>query len=131
MQPLFKYMKTNRHPYSLPITILIMENYLKNVTINVEYCNTKTTGGCKMRKIMIPVMSILLLALIVAGIYSINKPKKELSYPAFLEAVNNGQVQEVIYSEEGANFEAYLKEEANTKYEVTNPKSENFVEFLC
>jgi cell division protease FtsH len=83
-----------------------------------------------MRKIMIPVMSILLLALIVAGIYSINKPKKELSYPAFLEAVNNGQVQEVIYSEEGANFEAYLKEEANRKYEVTNPKSENFVEFL-
>lgn len=83
-----------------------------------------------MRKIMIPVMSVLVLVLITAGIYSLSKPKNELSYTAFLEAVNEGQVSEVVLIDDGNTFEAYLLDNPDTGYIVPNPKTENFVEFL-
>ena len=44
-----------------------------------------------MKKIMIAVMSVLLLAYSSRD-FSMNKPKNELSYPSFLEAVEKGQV---------------------------------------
>lgn len=83
-----------------------------------------------MRKIMVPVMSALLLILIIAGIYSMNTPKYELSYPSFLEAVEEGRVTEVTINEEGNTFYAYLSDSSDTKYTVPNPKSEDFTEFL-
>lgn len=83
-----------------------------------------------MRKVMIPVISVLLLALITAGIYSINKPKNELSYTTFLEAVKKDQVSDVILNKEGYTFDAYLYDNPDTRYIVPNPKSEDFVEFL-
>lgn len=83
-----------------------------------------------MRKVMIPVMATLLLILITAGIYSINRPKYELSYPSFLEAVEEGRVTEVTLNEEGNTFYAYLLDSPDTKYTVPNPKTEDFTEFL-
>ena len=83
-----------------------------------------------MRKVMIPVMSALLLILIAAGIYSMNKPKHELSYSSFLKAIEGGQVAEVKIDEDGNTFDAYLSDSPDTKYTVPNPKSEDFTEFL-
>ncbi|TAH70866.1 MAG: ATP-dependent zinc metalloprotease FtsH [Anaerolineaceae bacterium] len=83
-----------------------------------------------MRKFMIPVMSALVLILITAGTYSINKPKHELSYPSFLEAVEEGRVTDVTIEEDGNTFDAYLSDNLDTKYIVPNPKSEDFTEFL-
>lgn len=83
-----------------------------------------------MRKIMIPVMSVLILILIGAGIYSLKKPKTELSYPAFLEAVEDGRVSEVTLYEDKNIIDAYLTDSPDTIYSVPNPMTENFVEFL-
>lgn len=83
-----------------------------------------------MRKIMIPVMSVLLLALIISGFYSLNKPRYEMSYPAFLESVEQGLVSEVTLYEEKNTFDAYLSDSPDTGYKVPNPRTENFVEFL-
>lgn len=83
-----------------------------------------------MRKIMITVISLLLVALIIAGIYSINKPEKELSYSSFLELVEEGGITEAIINEEGHTFKVRLKDDPNNIYIVPNPKTENFTEFL-
>lgn len=83
-----------------------------------------------MKKIMIAVMSVLLLIFIAAGIYSLNKPKNELSYPSFLEAVEKGQVTEVTLYDEKNTFDAYLADNPDTGYTVPNPMTEDFVEFL-
>lgn len=83
-----------------------------------------------MRKIMIPVMIILLIALLAAGFYSMNKTQKELSYPSFLEAVDKGKIEEVIINEEGNTFYAMFIGDKDTRYTVPNPKIENFTEFL-
>lgn len=83
-----------------------------------------------MRRVMIPVMFLVILVLIAAGIYSINKPTNELPYLSFLEAVEDGQVSEAIISEEGNTFKAKLKDNPDTIYSVPNPKAEDFTEFL-
>jgi len=83
-----------------------------------------------MRKIMIPVMSVLLLALIISGFYSLNKPRNEMTYPAFLESVEQGLVSEVTLYEEKNTFDTYLSDSPDTGYKVPNPRTENFVEFL-
>lgn len=83
-----------------------------------------------MRKFMIPVMSALVIILIVAGIYSINKPKHELTYSSFLKAVEENRVMKVTIDEEGNTFDAYLSDDSDTSYIVPNPKSESFTEFL-
>lgn len=83
-----------------------------------------------MKKIMIPVMSVLLLMLIGAGIYSLNKPKNEMSYPSFLDAVEKGRVSKVTLYEDKGTFDAYLENDPETGYTVPNPMTEDFVEFL-
>lgn len=83
-----------------------------------------------MRKVMIPVMSAVLLILIGAGIYSVSKPKKELTYSSFLQAIQEGRVTEVTIDEDGNSFDAYLSDNPDIRYTVPNPKSEDFTEFL-
>ena len=83
-----------------------------------------------MRKIMIYIMTAIVVILIAAGIYSINKPELELTYPSFLEAVEEGQVKEVIINKEGHTFDVYLSDLADIKHKVPNPQSEDFIEFL-
>lgn len=83
-----------------------------------------------MKKIMIPVMSALLLILVAAGIYSLNKPGKEMSYPSFLDAVEKGLVSKVTLYEEKNTFDAYLADDPDASYTVPNPMTEDFVEFL-
>ena len=107
-----------------------MEILFIDVIIIVDLCNIIRTGGNLMRKVMIPAMLLLLVILITAGIYSLNKPTHKLSYPSFLTAIEDGQVNEVTLNEDGNTFDAYLLDEPDTKYTVPNPKSEDFTEFL-
>jgi cell division protease FtsH len=83
-----------------------------------------------MRKFMIPAMVTLVIILIGAGIYSMNKPNNELSYSYFLEAVEEGRIAKVTIDEEGNTFDAFLSDSPDAKYTVPNPKTEDFIEFL-
>lgn len=85
-----------------------------------------------MKKAHIVVLSFLLILFVgLAGIYYFNrKPDLEMSYPSFLEAVDQDQVSEVILNETGNTFQAVLFTEPENKYIVPNPKTENFTEFL-
>lgn len=59
----------------------------------------------------------------------INSGKKEMSYPSFLNAVNQGQVEKVIFNATGDNFKAKL-DNNDSLYTIPHPKTENFTEFL-
>lgn len=53
-----------------------------------------------------------------------------MSYPSFLEAVNQHQVDKVVLTENGNTFKAQLNTEPGNLYTVPNPKTENFTEFI-
>jgi len=85
----------------------------------------------KHRSLIIAIVISLLL--ILSGIFGFKyyyKVNKELSYNDFLNAVNQGQVQEVIIDETGNSFDAILKDDANQKYTVPHPKTDDFIQFL-
>ena len=84
-----------------------------------------------MKRIGLIVLScFLLLSAGLIGYHYMNIQTSELSYPSFLEAAQQKQVEEVILSEDGNTFEAILKENSDIKYTVPNPKTENFTEYL-
>ena len=62
----------------------------------------------------------------------LNKDNTELTmtYPAFLDAVDENQVQSVILNEKNNTFKAVLKNKPEVSYTVPNPKTEDFIEFL-
>ncbi|QHQ61709.1 ATP-dependent zinc metalloprotease FtsH [Anaerocolumna sedimenticola] len=86
-----------------------------------------------MKKIYFIILSILILVLVgLAGYQYVNKDKTELemSYPSFLDAVNEHQVESVIYDINGNTFKAMLSKEPDNIYMVPNPKTEDFIEYL-
>ncbi len=84
-----------------------------------------------MKKILIFVLSILAFsALALTGFHFMNKSDQTLSYPSFLEAVEQKQVEEVVLSSTGNTFQVKLIGEPNINYKVPHPKTENFTEFL-
>ncbi len=93
------------------------------------------------RRILIVLSCLILLCIGVIGnqIYedrdwiknplNILQKDKELSYPSFLEGVNQGQIEEVIFNSNSNEFKAkYLNDDI--EYVVPNPKTETFTEFL-
>lgn len=82
------------------------------------------------RRLIIILSFLLLLAVGMTGLYYYKKPANEMSYPAFLEAVNGRQVDQVILTEDANRFELLLKSEPKKVYEVPHPKTEDFTEFL-
>jgi len=77
------------------------------------------------------ILSILILFSIgLTGYYFMNKANLNMSYPSFLEAVNQNQVDKVILIENGNTFETRLSAEPDSRYTVPNPKTEDFTEFL-
>lgn len=84
-----------------------------------------------LKKYMMALFSIfLLIILISAGIYYKSQNQKEMSYPDFLGAINQNQVEEVIFTQNRNTFHAKLNNDLNTIYVIPNPKTENFTEFL-
>ena len=82
------------------------------------------------KKLLIILSCLVLISIGLIGYLYLNKSDSELSYPSFLDAVNQQQVEEVILTEEGNNFQAKLKSTPNNLYTVPNPKTEDFTEFL-
>lgn len=81
------------------------------------------------RILLIALAALLLLGVIFIGNkYFINEPV-ELTYRSFLEEVEQQQVQEVIFSQDGNTFEAVIKDQSE-KYIVTNPKTDDFTQYL-
>jgi cell division protease FtsH len=52
-----------------------------------------------------------------------------MTYPAFLDAVNKGQVEEAVLSESENSFQAKLNTD-HKSYHVPHPKTEDFTEYL-
>jgi cell division protease FtsH len=83
-----------------------------------------------MKKIILIVLScLILLSIGLTANHYLNKKEIELSYPSFLEAVEQKQVEEVVFQKDGNNFEVKLNNKDNL-YTVPNPKTENFTEYL-
>jgi cell division protease FtsH len=82
------------------------------------------------KKGRIILLLLIALTISIAGYSIVKKPKLEMSYPAFLDAVKGNQVGSVVYDESRSSFQAILEEEPNLFYTVPNPKTENFTEFL-
>lgn len=81
------------------------------------------------RILLIALAGIVLLGVIMIGSkYLITKPD-DMTYRSFLEKVEQKQVQEVIFSQDGNSFEAVLKDKSQ-KYNVTNPKTDDFTSYL-
>ncbi|MBH1939399.1 AAA family ATPase [Mobilitalea sibirica] len=84
-----------------------------------------------MKKKTLIILSVLVLSgTILAGYYYLNKTQHKLSYPLFLEAVEQNKVAEVILDENSNTFKTKLTEKPDSIYIVTNPKTEDFTEFL-
>lgn len=61
---------------------------------------------------------------------NLDNKSQEMSYPSFLEALEQNKIDSVKIEEEGNTFQAILKENKAEKYTVPNPKTEDFIEFL-
>lgn len=85
-----------------------------------------------MKRILLIALSCLfLLSTGLIAYHFLNKETAEMTYPSFLEAVEQKQVTEVsIAKEESNTFEVKLRNEPNNRYIVPNPKTEDFTEFL-
>jgi len=84
-----------------------------------------------MKKVYLILLScLILISAFVAGYLFLNKANLEMSYPSFLEAVNEGQMETVTLTENSNTFKARLSTEPDNLYTVPNPKTENFTEFL-
>lgn len=72
----------------------------------------------------------MLLFAVLIGYYYFHKPVAEMTYPAFLQAVEDKKVSEVTLNESGNTFKVYLSDRTGSIYTVPNPKTENFTEYL-
>lgn len=84
-----------------------------------------------MKRILLVLISCLVL--ISAGLIGnqyYNKEKNELSYPDFLTALEQKQVEEVIFAQDKNSFQVWLKDNPKDSYLVPHPQTENFTEML-
>ena len=58
------------------------------------------------------------------------QPNEEMSYPSFLEAVNENQVDSVSFTDNDNTLNVVLRSDQDTTYVVPNPKTDSFTEFL-
>lgn len=82
------------------------------------------------RILLILISSLVLISAGLIGNQYYNKEKNELSYSDFLSAVNQRQVEEVIFTEGGNTFQVRLTENPKESYLVPHPQTENFTEML-
>lgn len=84
-----------------------------------------------MKRIYLIILSFLILLSIgLTGFYVTKKPVPGMSYPSFLDAVEKNQVNTVIFSENSNDFQAEIKSDPDNYYQIPNPKTEDFIEFL-
>jgi cell division protease FtsH len=73
---------------------------------------------------------ILILSAIVLAVLYGSQETAKMSYPDFLQSMEGGQVQEIIFSQDENSFSAKLSTEPDLLYTVPNPKTEDFTELL-
>lgn len=84
-----------------------------------------------MKRIHLIILSFLILLIVgLVGNYYLNKPDPEMSYPSFINAVEENKVDTVTFGNNSNTFKAELKSDSDTSYRVPNPKTEDFIEFL-
>lgn len=84
-----------------------------------------------MKKIHMIIVSFLILIIVgLAGYQYLNKTELTMSYPSFLEAVDQNKVETVIIEGNGNNIQVILQNEPDNRYIVPNPKTEDFTEYL-
>lgn len=84
-----------------------------------------------MKRILLIVLScLILLGAGLIGNHYLNRKTADMSYNAFISAVDQKQVAEVILKDGGNTFEAKLKDDPATDYTVPNPKTEDFTQYL-
>ncbi|MDF2487026.1 MAG: ATP-dependent metalloprotease FtsH [Herbinix sp.] len=84
-----------------------------------------------MKKLYLIILAgiVMAAAIFLASGYWITESSK-MSYPDFLQSMEQKQVQEIVFSQDGNTFEAILSAEPDTVYTVPNPKTEAFTEQL-
>lgn len=73
---------------------------------------------------------LILLSIGLIGYHILNKDDLLMTYPSFLEAVAQGEVDKVILQENSNSFQVGLISDVDHLYTVPNPKTENFTEYL-
>ena len=82
------------------------------------------------KKYLLFLLPIILIIVFLVGKNTLNK-KKNMTYPTFLQAVEDKQVDEVRIDDDSNTFIVKLKgDETNPLYTVPNPKTEDFTEKL-
>ncbi|MFA9378544.1 MAG: ATP-dependent metallopeptidase FtsH/Yme1/Tma family protein [Lachnotalea sp.] len=84
----------------------------------------------KKNYIIVLISFFLIIGAMIVGNYYQNKDNINMSYPNFLSAVNQGQVDSVTYTQNSNAFQTILRTAPTVVYVVPNPKAENFTEFL-
>lgn len=64
------------------------------------------------------------------GFENLNYRSTDMSYPSFLQAAENGQVNSVTITSGGSIFHAMIEKDGLKKYNIPDPKTENFTEYL-
>ncbi len=83
-----------------------------------------------MKRIILIILSCLtILSIVLIGNQVLNHKESEMSYPLFLQAVDNGQVEEATLYESENYFKIKLNDDS-ILYKVPNPKTEDFTEYL-
>lgn len=84
-----------------------------------------------MKKYLIVLFLVIIVGIGFAGNHFLNnKAELEMSYPSFLEAVSENQVDKVVLSENSTTFKAQINEEPDNLYTILHPRTEDFTEFL-
>lgn len=82
------------------------------------------------KKYLFFMLAFVLIIVFLVGKNSLNK-KENMTYPSFLQAVENKQVDEVRIDDDSNTFIVKLKgDETKSLYAVPNPKTEDFIEKL-
>jgi cell division protease FtsH len=82
------------------------------------------------KKYWIILSTIFIIIIGFVGFHFLGKQTSEMSYPSFLTAVDNNQVEKVIMNKDGNTFNVQLQNEPDKLFRVPNPKTEDFTEFL-
>lgn len=84
------------------------------------------------KKLLIVLAGLALIIAVLSGYLYLdnNKTKLTMTYPSFLDAVDENQVQSILFNESSNTFKAILKDEPDHTYTVPNPKTEDFIEYL-
>ncbi len=72
---------------------------------------------------------VLILSVFLISKYSPSETGK-MSYPEFLQSMEQGQIREIVFSQDTNTFQAKLTTKPDIVYTVPNPKTETFTELL-